>query len=362
MAGRDERFDRLLGTRGPVGAAAFGALPDAIGMVWPLPGAPGAVVDFEVGYTNASADRMMGLSLERERGTRLLEAMPAIVPMGLYDRLVRVARTGQAESEEITLDLLWRDTVHVRGEWIHTVLPFGSGVLSVAFDVTEERRRENDLRNFAQVAAHDLRDPLIGIDVMVTALKHRDGLGPLEHQMLEQLGDGTRRARRLVDSVLEYASAGPDSERTIEVDCDAVMDDVLATLASTIEGTSGEVRVEALPTVLATPHAVSRVFQNLIANALKFHAEEPPRVAISATLQEADWSFAVRDNGIGLGQDPAIFEMFARGSAARGRDGHGIGLATCRRIVEGHGGRIWAEQNPDGGSTFRFTLPAIRAG
>src|SRR4051794_15984352 len=128
MAVRDERFDRLLGTGAPLVAAVFDALPDAIGVVWPIVDGAGTVVDFEVGYTNRSADRMMGLSLERERGARLLEAMPAIVTMGLFDRLLRVARSGVAESEEMPIDVLWRNTVHVRGVWIHTVLPFGSGL------------------------------------------------------------------------------------------------------------------------------------------------------------------------------------------------------------------------------------------
>jgi len=358
MTPRDERFDRLLGIGAPLVASVFDALPDAIGVVWPVTDGAGTIVDFEVGYTNRSADGMMGLALERERGTRLLEAMPAIVEMGLYDRLLRVARTGRAESEEIAIDVLWRDAVHVRGVWIHTVLPFGSGLLSAAFDVTEERRREQDLRSFAAVAAHDLRDPLLGMDVMVTALMSREGLGSREHEMLGVLGDGTRRARRLVDSILEYAGAGPEDGTMTEVDCGEVMGDVLATLAPRIEAASGRVDVQELPTVRASRPAVGRVFQNLIVNALKFHAEQPPRVLVSATPLDADWSFAVCDNGIGLGHDPAIFEMFARGSRAAEREGHGIGLATCRRIVEGHGGRIWAEPNRDGGSTFRFTLPA----
>src|SRR4051794_11787208 len=161
MPVRDERFDQLLGTGAPLVAAVFDALPDAIGVVWPVLGDAGTIVDFEVGHTNRSADRMMGLPLERERGARLLEVMPAIVTMGLYDRLLRVATTAQPESEEIEIDALWRNTLQVRGVWVHTVLPFGDGVLSVAFDVTEERRREKDLRAFAAVAAHDLRDPLI---------------------------------------------------------------------------------------------------------------------------------------------------------------------------------------------------------
>jgi signal transduction histidine kinase len=361
MAVPDERFERLLGPAAALVAGVFDALPDAIGMVWPVSDGAGAVVDFEVGYTNPSADRMMGLPMERERGTRLLDAMPGIVEMGLYDRLLRVARSGLAESEELAIDVLWRDTVHVRGAWIHTVLPFGTGVLSVAFDVTEERRRENDLRSFAAVAAHDLRDPLLGMDVMVQALLGRDALGAREHQMLEALGEGTRRARRLVDSILEYADSGPAAGPATAVDCGAVMDDVLAMLASRIERASGRVEVAVLPTVMASRPAVGRVFQNLIANALKFQGDAPPRVSVDAIRENGAWTFAVRDNGIGIGQDPAIFEMFARGDAATDRDGHGIGLATCRRIIEGHGGRIWAEQNGDGGSTFRFTLPALQA-
>src|SRR4051812_10982480 len=183
----DERFERLLGAAAPLIASVFDALPDAIGIVWPVTDGAGEIEDFEVGFTNPSADRMMGLPMERERGTRLLQAMPGIVEMGLYDRLLRVARSGVAESEEIAIDVLWRNTVHVRGAWVHTVLPFGAGLLSAAFDVTEERRRENDLRSFAAVAAHDLRDPLVGMDVMVTALKSRHAPESSERKMLELL-------------------------------------------------------------------------------------------------------------------------------------------------------------------------------
>src|SRR3954463_2377769 len=165
MTVRDERFEALLGTAAPLVAAVFDALPDAIGVVWPIVDETGALVDFEVGYTNPSSERMMGVRLGDEAGARLREVMPGVVPMGLYDRLLRVAESRQAESAEITLDTMWRDVVHVRGVWVHTVLPFGSGLLSVAFDVSEERRREQELRDFAAVAAHDLREPLVGMRV-----------------------------------------------------------------------------------------------------------------------------------------------------------------------------------------------------
>ena len=356
MTIRDERFEALLGTAAPLVAGVFDALPDAIGVVWPIVDERGGVIDFEIGYTNPSSERMMGVRLSDEAGARLREVMPGVVPMGLYDRLLRVAESGRGESAEITWDTMWRDAIHVRGVWVHTVLPFGSGLLSVAFDVSEERRRENELRNFAAVAAHDLREPLVGLRIMAALLGRRAGLGVEEQEMVRLLDDGAQRATGLVDSILEYATAGDDGARRTEVDCGEVVSEVLATLASQIERVDGRVEVGALPTLQASRSGMVRVFQNLIANAFKFHDGDTPHVAVSAKDGEAGWAFSVRDNGIGLPKDSAIFEMFTR--AGGEHEGSGIGLATCRRIVEAHGGRIWAEPTPGGGSTFHFTLPA----
>jgi signal transduction histidine kinase len=355
MRVRDKRFEVLLGAAAPLVVAVFDALPDAIGVVWPVFDAAGDVVDFEVGYTNPSSERMMGVRLGEEAGARLREVMPGVVTMGLYDRLLRVTASGHAESAEITLDTMWRDAIHVRGVWVHTVLPFGTGVLSVAFDVSEERRRENELRDFAVVAAHDLREPLVGVQVMAALLGRRAGLGVQELEMVRLLDDGVRRATGLVDSILEYATAADDGASRAEVDCGEVVSEVLATLAARIDDADGRVDVGPLPTLHASRPGLVRVFQNLIANAVKFHDGDAPHVTVSARHDEAHWAFAVCDNGIGLPKDSAIFEMFQRGGGEH--EGSGIGLATCRRIVEAHGGRIWAEPASGGGSTFRFTLP-----
>ena len=200
MSVRDERFEALLGAAAPLIAAVFDALPDAIGVVWPTFDAARALVDFEAGYTNPSSERMMGVRLGDEIGARLRDAMPGVVTMGLFDRLLRVAETREAESAEITWDTMWRDAIHVSGVWVHTVLPFGSGLLSVAFDVSEERRRESELRDFAAVAAHDLREPLLGVHVMASLLGRRGGLGPEEQKMIRLLDDGVQRATGLVDN------------------------------------------------------------------------------------------------------------------------------------------------------------------
>ena len=354
MTVRDERFDGLLGAAAPLVAAVFDALPDAIGVVWPVADPAGGPLDFEVGYTNPSSERMMGVRLGDEVGARLREVMPGVVPMGLYDRLIRVARTGEAESAEISLDTMWRDAIHVRGVWVHTVLPFGSGLLSVAFDISEERRREQELRDFAAVAAHDLREPLVGVHMMAALLARRGGLGADDQKMVQLLDAGVQRATGLVDSILEYATAADGATNT-EVDCGAVASEVVATLATQIERAGGHVEVGALPTVHASRPGMFRLFQNLIANAIKFRDGAAPLVALSAVRGEAGWVFSVRDNGIGLPPDRAIFEMFTR--AGGEHEGSGIGLATCRRIVEAQGGHIWAEPAPGGGSTFRFSLP-----
>jgi signal transduction histidine kinase len=354
---RDHLFEEELGTAAPLIAAVFDALPDAIGVMWPVRDGSGAIVDFVLGYTNPSAERLMGVSLAPEIGARLREAMPGLVQMGMYDRLVRAIETGEAESAEVELDTMWRDTVNVRGVWVHSVMPFGDGVLSVAFDVTEERRREHELREFAAVAAHDLREPLIGVHVMAGVLGRRPGLGEKEREMVSLVDDGIVRARGLIDGILEYATAHGDEAWT-RVDTAQVVGDVLDALATQIDTAGGSVEVGDLPVLTASRAGLVRVFQNLIANALKFHDDDPV-VAISASHDGAAWAFAVRDNGVGLPADRAIFEMFTRGGGDH--EGSGIGLATCRRIVESHGGRIWAEPTPGGGSTFTFTIPEAAA-
>src|SRR3954471_21999658 len=215
---RDERFELLLGVGAPLVRSIFDALPDAIGVMWPILGDDGAIADFELGYTNRSAERLMGVPLERETGTSMREAMPGLITMGLYDRLVEVMECGRPDQAEIELDTMWRDAIHVRGIWVHTVLPFGDGVMSVAFDVSEERRRERELRDFAAVAAHDLREPLIGVHLLAGLLSRREGLPASERELVGLMDDGVTRAQRLVDGILEYASAPSNGVGRTQVD------------------------------------------------------------------------------------------------------------------------------------------------
>jgi signal transduction histidine kinase len=357
MTPPDPRFDERLGAAAPLVTAIFDALPIGISVMWPVRDAAGTITDFALGYANATAARLLGVSLDGELGTRLREAMPGLVAMGQFDRFARVADTGEPDSSELVIDTLWRDVVQVSGVWANTVLPFDEGVLSVSFDVTDERRRQRELRDFAAVAAHDLREPLIGINLMTMALLSTPDLPAERRPLVELIGDGVQSARRLVDGILEYAGAENESIARGPVDCDAVVAEVLDVLALQIREREARVDVGALPTVRASGNGLRRVFQNLIANGLKFRdPARPPHLHVAAARDGDGWGFSVRDNGIGLPSGRPIFEMFQRGGGDT--EGSGIGLATCRRIVEAHGGRIWAEPAAGGGSVFSFTLPA----
>ena len=138
------------------------------------------------------------------------------------------------------------------------------------------------------------------------------------------------------------------------------MADVAASLTNAVEQLHGQLEIAELPVVRGDRAQLGRVFQNLVANGLKFHSDEPPRVAISAERREATWLFSVRDNGVGVPPElgDEIFSMFKR---AHGEEvaGCGIGLAVCRKIVEAHGGAIWAEPADGAGTVMRFTVPAL---
>jgi signal transduction histidine kinase len=176
---------------------------------------------------------------------------------------------------------------------------------------------------------------------------------PPSSDVLRQLRAGTERARDLIDGILLYARAGELS--TEQVALNRLLDEVADDLAPTLADATLE--VGELPSVEGDPRQLRRVFQNLLANAVKYRGIDRPLIEVSALRDTREWVVTMRDNGLGV--DPAqasrIFRMFSR--ARSDVEGVGIGLAVCRRIVEAHGGRIWVESPEGGGSAFRFTLP-----
>jgi signal transduction histidine kinase len=167
--------------------------------------------------------------------------------------------------------------------------------------------------------------------------------------------------KSMIDDLLDYSRVQTSAEEASRVELDEALTFALRTLAPRIEETGGRVNVDRpLPVVEGSPAQFERLLRNLVSNAIKFHGDEPPVITVSAEEGEGEWVVAVRDNGIGI--DPAkaerIFELFQRLHSQDEYAGTGMGLAICKRIVERHGGRIWVDPVPDGGSVFRFTLPA----
>lgn len=163
----------------------------------------------------------------------------------------------------------------------------------------------------------------------------------------------------LINDLLAYARIGHAELRLETLDSNALVEEVESALASAIADACAEVTVRPLPNVQADRWQLSQVFQNLLSNALRFCDRDRPRIEISAAWSDGAWLFSVADNGIGVdaSQSERIFEAFERVQPRRGHGGTGTGLATSKRVVERHGGRIWVESRLGGGSVFSFTLP-----
>jgi signal transduction histidine kinase len=229
---------------------------------------------------------------------------------------------------------------------------------------TEELERSNEeLDRFASVVSHDLQAPLATVSMYAQLLerRHGDSLGD-DRRIVDGICQATGQSRELIRDLLEYSKAGRGELRARPVDSNHLVGEVLEMLAAPIQDAGAVVDVDPLPGVTGDPANLRQVFQNLISNAIKF-SEGEPRVTVSAESENGVVRFAVADNGIGMDPKDAkeIFEPFHRLHGGSHYPGTGIGLAVCERIVEHHGGRIWAESRPGHGSTFRFELPASGA-
>ena len=239
-------------------------------------------------------------------------------------------------------------------------------------DIAERKRLEarllrsnEDLQQFAYAISHDLQEPLRMITSYLQLIENR--LGPaLDAEGREFFGyvvDGGRRMSRMIADLLDYSRVdGRAAEALATVSADDALDLALANLAVPIEETGARIDRSALPPVYAFPDQLSRVFQNLIGNSLKFrHPDRLPVIEVGAhpAGEGERWELRVRDNGIGMASEgrERIFGVFQRLKGRPEVDGNGIGLAVVKRIVERHGGSVRVESEPEIGSTFIVTLP-----
>ncbi|MFD9702099.1 ATP-binding protein [Lentzea sp. NPDC059081] len=272
-----------------------------------------------------------------------------------------VTATGPAELRELGRDV---DVMRTR---IVSELEQARDRNAALDEATAELRRSNaELEQFAYVASHDLQEPLRKVASFCQLLERRYS-GQLDERATQYIDfavDGAKRMQLLINDLLAFSRVGRHREKHVVMPAADLVDEARRNLAHTVEETGARIEVGTLPQVRGEARLLTAVFQNLIGNAVKFRAEEPPLVRIDAEPGEDDmWVFSVRDNGIGIEEQYAerIFVIFQRLHTKDRYSGTGIGLAMCRKIVEYHGGRIWLDTGVTAGTTIHFTLPRAEA-
>jgi PAS domain S-box-containing protein len=337
-----------------------------------------------VQYVNPAFTRLSGYAAAEAIGRR-----PRIFSRGMHARgfkqeLWQTVRAGRIWTGEVTDSR--KDGSPYESEL--TVAPvltpegFVEGYVGVQVDVTQrnrdakslaERTRELERANedllasnaeldeFTRIASHDLQEPLRKL-IAFSEILARDLGGQVPERAardLRHITDAAQRMQALVRGLLTLSRAGRSAMKCEHVSLDQCLDRALDVLALRIEETGATIRRDKLPIVWGDGLLLTQLYQNLIANALKFAGDAPPDIHLTASEENGRMVFGVADRGIGLKPEYAdqIFQPFKQLHSRTEYEGAGIGLAICRRIVERHDGEIWVESELGEGAHFRFTLP-----
>lgn len=324
-------------------------------------------MDGRIKKTNRAAQAALGLSEKELAGAGILKFFPGDNQEPAYWH-EQMRSTGEVRDYETVLVTPAGAKVPVltSASYIRNGEGETTGVVLMIRDITlrkkyeaELARSNEDLQRFAFVASHDLQEPLKTISNYVQMLeaKYRSVMGPESEKHVEFITGAVGRMRALILGLLAYSKINATLHLE-EVDSGEALDYVLRALENTITASGAVIERGDLPVVRADRCHIESLFQNLISNAIKFRNGAVPHIVISAEAGPAGWTFRIKDDGIGIEEIHAakLFKLFGRlhGKAV---DGAGIGLASCKKIVEYYGGNIWFKSEPDKGSSFFFSIP-----
>jgi len=334
----------------------------------------------EIVLLNLQAEKQFGYRRDELVGQRVKN----IIPEGFAERLVaddlRSEEDALAQQIGTGIELIARrkDASEFPIEIMLSPLESAEGILVTAAirDISVRKRSEehlvktmgdlkrsdDELERFAYVASHDLQEPLrmVASYTQLLARRYKGRLDSDADEFIDYAVDGSTRMQRLIQDLLTYSRAGTNGTTLREISSENALKEAIENLRATIEESGAVVTHDQLPAITTDGTQPAQVFQNLIGNAIKYHGAEVPHVHVSAMNNGAnEWIFSVRDNGLGI--DPRYFErifiIFQRLHGPTEFKGTGIGLAICKKVLEGLGGRIWVESQPKNGSTFYFALP-----
>jgi light-regulated signal transduction histidine kinase (bacteriophytochrome) len=231
--------------------------------------------------------------------------------------------------------------------------------------VKKIERSNKELQKFADVVSHDLHEPLRTVSSFIDLLakRYKGQLDEKADRYIAFALEGVDRMSKMISDLAAYAKIGTHTREFTPADLEEILKQVKASLNKSVEESNTEITHDPLPQIDGEETQLAQLFQNLIGNAIKFRKKDvPPRVHISSELKEKEWLFGVHDNGFGISPEfhDRIFVIFQRLHTREEFAGTGLGLSVCKKIVERHGGCIWVESQTGQGSTFYFTLPAIK--
>lgn len=349
-----------------------------------LEGTPAIVglagTDGRVEYVNSAAralhsDRETPQTIDEyhfEQGARLLRnhALPTAVKHGAWSG--ELIWRGIADQPVVTLAIVQAHRGHDGEVSAFSVVAHDIGALKEAEDELERRaealeRSNRDLQQFAYVASHDLQEPLRMVASFCQLLSEMYGeqLDDQGREWLAYAVDGAQRMQTLIKDLLDYSRVGTRGRPFKDVDLHECCGGALRDLTLAVSAAEADIQIQALPEVSGDYAQLRQVFQNLLSNAVKFRREGvPAQVVVSASRGDEFWTISVKDNGIGFEPVHAskVFGLFKRLESRQAFPGTGIGLAICEKIVQRHGGSIWAMGVPGEGATFAFTLPVCAEG